>query len=359
MKKSELLNWLLEEHQQWEGFLTQIGPARMEQPGVNGDWSMKDLVAHLTIWNRFLVSRLNAAEHNEPEPPPPWPNHLQTEDEINAWIYESNQGRPVREILDGSQQVFQQLLSVIEGLSDDTRIERMWHLVWFDDKYYPAGEFYDHFHDDHEADVRAWLARVENDSGNKNIISWRRAIWKQFGAAIDMLDIALRACPDELWQERLWDHTSERPEFSQFWYIAYHALFWLDLYLTGAEEGFTPPTPFTLTEMDADDALPEKPYTKNELQSYLEYGRKKCQTTIEALNDIAAHRHCRFGWGEVSFAELLLYNMRHVQEHATQLSLFLGQKVGSAPGWVARAKSSGAQRADVQGGRDAHLDSKP
>jgi len=40
----------------------------------------------------------------------------------------------------------------------------------------------------------------------------------------------------------------------------------------------------------------------------------------------------------MSFAELLLYNMRHVQEHAAQLNLFLGQERGSAARWVARAK---------------------
>ncbi len=50
MKKSELLNWLQEEYQQWEALLDQIGPTRMDQPGVNGDWSMKDIVAHLTGW---------------------------------------------------------------------------------------------------------------------------------------------------------------------------------------------------------------------------------------------------------------------------------------------------------------------
>ncbi len=170
---------------------------------------------------------------------------------------------------------------------------------------------------------------------------WKTIIWQQFGAAIDMLDNALHACPDELWHERLWDNPSERPEYSQFWYLAYHTLFWLDLYLTGAEEGFAPPAPFTLIEMEEDE-LPERPYTKDELQAYLAYGRKKCQATIEALTDEAAQRRSRFGWGEVSFAELLLYNMRHVQEHASQLSLMLGQNVGSAPGWKGRARSSAA-----------------
>jgi len=131
--------------------------------------------------------------------------------------------------------------------------------------------------------------------------------------------------------------------FPSFWYVVYHALFWLDLYLSGAEEGFTPPAPFTLIEQDEDGPLPERPYTKDELQTYLDYSRKKCQATIEALTDEAAQRHCRFAWGEVSFAELRLYNMRHVQEHASQLNMMLGQKVGSAPErFETQAKSSAA-----------------
>jgi len=167
----------------------------------------------------------------------------------------------------------------------------------------------------------------------------RTSIWQQFGAAIDMLDNALRACPDQLWRDRLWNNPSERPEYSQFWYIAYHALFWLDFYLSGSVEGFAPPAPFTLDELDPAGLLPERPYTRDELQAYLDHGRQKCQATIESLTDEKARQRCGFAWGEVSFAELLLYNMRHVQEHAAQLSLILGQKVGSAPGWVTKAKS--------------------
>ncbi len=30
-------------------------------------------------------------------------------------------------------------------------------------------------------------------------------LWRQFGAAIDMLGDALRDCPDELWEKRLWE----------------------------------------------------------------------------------------------------------------------------------------------------------
>lgn len=160
---------------------------------------------------------------------------------------------------------------------------------------------------------------------------WKAMIWAQFGAAIDMLENALLACPDELW--------SDRSQHTEFWYVVYHTLFWLDLYLSGSVEGFTPPAPFTLDELDPVGLLPERPYTKDELQSYLAHGRRKCRTTLEALTDEQAGQRCRFSWGEIRFGELLLYNMRHVQEHAAQLNLILGQTFGSAPDWVTGTKT--------------------
>jgi hypothetical protein len=167
--------------------------------------------------------------------------------------------------------------------------------------------------------------------------TWGNATWQQFGAAIDRFGNALRLCPDELWHHCLWDNPSRRPEFSQFWYIAYHTLFWLDLYLFGSEEGFLPPPSLTLIEQDDNGPLPERPYTKDELLTYMAHCRQKCQTTIETLADEAAQRRWGFGWGEVSFAELLLYNLRHVQEHTAQLNLVLGQKGYVASDWVAWA----------------------
>ena len=172
------------------------------------------------------------------------------------------------------------------------------------------------------------------------MIEWRTIIRRQFGVAIDSLDDALRACPPELWRTMLWPVPPDRPEgvpfrfpeFSQFWYVVYHTLFWLDLYLTGAEEGFVPPAPFALIEQHDAGPVPDRVYTQAELAAYLQQCRRKCQATLMALTDADAQRLCRFSWGEVTFAELLLYTLRHVQEHAAQLGLLLGQQ---APGWTA------------------------
>jgi hypothetical protein len=160
----------------------------------------------------------------------------------------------------------------------------------------------------------------------------RMILWQQFGAAIDMLDNAANACPDALWRDR-----SQRPEF---WYVVFHTLFWLDLYLSGSAEGFAPPAPFTLDEMDPAGRLPDRPYTKDELRTYLEHGREKCRATLRTLTVERARARCDFHWGESSFLELLLYNMRHVQHHAAQLNLILRQQVDSAPEWVGKTKRS-------------------
>ena len=159
MKKAELLQWLQEEQRQWNALLARIAPAQMAQSGVAAHWSMKDLIAHLNGWQTRLISRIQAAQQGQPEPPPLWPAELQGDDAVNAWIYATNHDRPLDDILAESEQQFQQLLAIITDLPDDVRIEADYRVIHLGDKRFSASEFFDHFHDDHESDVQAWLAQ--------------------------------------------------------------------------------------------------------------------------------------------------------------------------------------------------------
>ena len=151
------------------------------------------------------------------------------------------------------------------------------------------------------------------------------SIWKQFGASIDMLENAIRLCPQDFWDTE-----------KQFWYRAYHCLFYLDYYLTLQPAGFSPPSPFTLSEFDPSGAMPDKTYTQKELLTYLLYGRTKCHNLISAMTDeIAASRWVN-EYKDYSVFEILLYNMRHVQHHAAQLNLLLRQEINDAPKWVSQ-----------------------
>ncbi len=175
---------------------------------------------------------------------------------------------------------------------------------------------------------------------------WRTMLWRQFGAAIDALDNALKACPDDVWTEPVWHDQSVPGRRTQLWYVAYHALYWLDLYLFGSEEGFAPPAPYSLVEQDdAFSPLPERTYSKDELRAYLASLRQKSRTIIETMTDERARQPVHFDWLEdgepFTYAELQLYSMRHIQEHAAQLNLLLGAH-GVEPeqiDWVTRAKA--------------------
>src|SRR5438477_10219918 len=101
--------------------------------------------------------------------------------------------------------------------------------------------------------------------------SLKTELWKQFGAAIDMFENALQKCPDSLWNDG-----------KNFWYIAYHTLFFLDYYLTEEPGTFKPPEPFTLSEFES-GVMPERAYTKEELISYTHHCRKKCRMLIPSL----------------------------------------------------------------------------
>src|SRR4030088_3536216 len=70
---------------------------------------------------------------------------------------------------------------------------------------------------------------------------WRSAIRQQFHAAIDMLANAIEPCPESVWSG---------PGFA-FWYLAYHTLFFLDMYLSAeGEPQFHPPASFDRSELE-------------------------------------------------------------------------------------------------------------
>jgi len=155
----------------------------------------------------------------------------------------------------------------------------------------------------------------------------KESLWNQFGASLDMLENAIVMCPDEQWGQ------------VDFWYLAYHTLFWTDLYLFGSVEEFEPPAPYTLDELDPDGVFPDHAYSRDEMRTYLAHCRTTCKGIIEGLTDERCERQCSFNWGEASYLELMMYNMRHVQHGAAQLNLLLRQSIDSAPRWVAKAKA--------------------
>ncbi len=147
-----------------ERVVAEAGEARMEQPGSFGEWTFKDLIAHLTGWRQTTAARLEAGLRGE-EPVFPWPDHLDEEDdldEINRWFYETNRDKPLAAVLRESRETFERVARAIAALPEDDLLEPG-RFPWLGEHALgPAvvrGTL-GHYHEEHEPDIRAWLARV-------------------------------------------------------------------------------------------------------------------------------------------------------------------------------------------------------
>jgi len=161
MDKIKLLNIMRTERARWETLLAEVDEAQMTQVGVEGEWSVKDIIAHVTAYERWIVARLQSALGGETL-------RLETDqldlEQRNRWIFEENRNRSLHDVLAESQQVFQQLLGLVQTLSDEDltdphRLEPFLDPLWTDGLPVLtciAADSYEHY-GQHIPSIRAWL----------------------------------------------------------------------------------------------------------------------------------------------------------------------------------------------------------
>jgi hypothetical protein len=158
--KGQILAAIEREREAWETLLVEVGEARMLEPGAMGDWTFKDLAAHITGWRARSLRRLEAAANGQPEPSPPWPTRLETDDEINEWIHEENRDRLLGEVIGESRESYARLAEIVQMLPDDALSDPD-RFAWLEGEALgPAivsGSFFGHLHEEHEPDIRRWL----------------------------------------------------------------------------------------------------------------------------------------------------------------------------------------------------------
>ena len=163
---------------------------------------------------------------------------------------------------------------------------------------------------------------------------WQKIIGRQFAAAIQMIQTAVKACPDDLWDDRT--------EGTPFWHLAYHALFYTDFYLSENDETFKPVDfhndnanflPGDYKQFGGIVTTPDTAFTRKQLLNYSEHCLSKCDDTFGKLTTEQALERCGFWWYELNVGEFLLNNLRHAQHHAGQLTLLLRRHADTGIIW--------------------------
>jgi hypothetical protein len=166
ISKKQLLAEMQSEQAAWLALLDEIGEENMTQPEAASGWSIKDIVAHITGWRRRTVLRFRATLDPTVDMTPDYPAELDEDDEvdeINAWIYKANRDRPLADVLNDSREVFQQLVAEVSALSDE-QLNDPQRFPWLEGERLTGAFIFGHFHQEHEPDMRAWLARVKQTS---------------------------------------------------------------------------------------------------------------------------------------------------------------------------------------------------
>jgi hypothetical protein len=165
LNKSALLERIARERTFWEQLLAEIGEERMLKPGATGDWTFKDVVAHLNGWRSKTLARLDAARHGHAPAAPPWPAQLDEDDDvdqINDWIYHASFDRPLQAVLDEYSDSFQRMHDSVMALSERDLTEPG-RYPWLKGSALAevVTDSFGHLHEEHEPVLRAWLAQLE------------------------------------------------------------------------------------------------------------------------------------------------------------------------------------------------------
>ena len=166
MTKTQLMRLLDEGRSAWEATLRDVPRERMTQPGVVGDWTIRDIVSHIAFWERASAGRVGSLVSGQT----PGDTELYGEgitpaikaldiDDFNAWQQQRDRARPLDEVLMDEQQVYRRLYTYLRaareddllsiGRTDWTMESPAWENV--------AGNTYEHWAE-HAASIRAWLA---------------------------------------------------------------------------------------------------------------------------------------------------------------------------------------------------------
>ena len=116
MDKQELIDKLEQSREEFLDTIEALSEEEMEQPGVMEGWSVKDILAHIALWESELVKLLFQARQGRK----PTTIHFtgETVDERNAKWHNQSKDRPLERVLEDFHGVRNQTIRRVEAFPD-------------------------------------------------------------------------------------------------------------------------------------------------------------------------------------------------------------------------------------------------
>jgi hypothetical protein len=160
--KDHLLTALREQLDRWEELLDHLSSDQINVRLSPSNWSTKDVISHLRVWQQRSMARLEAALSDRGPLFPKWLPELDPDSEggtdlINAWIYDTYRDEPWPKVRHDWRDGFLRFIELGEGISERDLLDES-RFTWMGVR--PLAlvliSSYDH-HQEHLGKLLAWL----------------------------------------------------------------------------------------------------------------------------------------------------------------------------------------------------------
>jgi hypothetical protein len=161
--------------------------------------------------------------------------------------------------------------------------------------------------------------------------TYKKLIANQYDAAFATLGACIDQCPEANWNGKIANLA--------FCQVVFHTLFFADYYLGPNAESFRQQAfhrqsaDFFRDYEELEDRPPKWLYDKSSIKTYLQFCRKKASEVIATETANSLSGSSGFKGRTFTRAELHVYNIRHIEHHAAQMSLRLRLDANVAIPW--------------------------
>jgi hypothetical protein len=159
--KAELIQRIETDWARLQHALDGLSEEQLHAPGVVGAWSIKDVLAHITMWQTGLIAAMFKAEQGLN---PDEGGAGATVDELNARGYREMKDRPFEQVWDDLEASYHQLLARLANWPEADLFEPK-RFKWMAGEpfvRYIASDSYEHYVE-HAEQIEAWRKTMINE----------------------------------------------------------------------------------------------------------------------------------------------------------------------------------------------------